>query len=258
MVVSVIIPTFNRRYLLERAIASVQKQTYTCWELIVVDDGSTDGTRSFVQSFQDDRIRYLRNEVKQGAQCARNKGLQAARGKYIAFLDSDNEWYADKLDLQVQEMEKCALDIGVIYSYNDVLDLENSQYSEWTPTAEGYIYPALLEYFVLDFITPLIRKECFGSIGLLDEHVKAFQEWDTFLRIAKLYKFKLLKKKVALYYLHTPHSISNDYMKWAEGYSYIVRKYQKDIINICGEEMLSVHFRRITKYNSVAEKSLYS
>jgi glycosyltransferase involved in cell wall biosynthesis len=89
--VTVIIPTYNRARLLGRAIDSVLAQIFTDFELIIVDDGSVDNTRQLVLGYADQRIRYLRHERNQGANAARNTGVRAATGKYVAFLDSDDE-----------------------------------------------------------------------------------------------------------------------------------------------------------------------
>jgi glycosyltransferase involved in cell wall biosynthesis len=106
MLVSVVLPTFNRGYCLERAIRSVLGQTYPDWELIVVDDGSTDDTQAVLESFKDPRIRVFRHSVNRGVAAARNTGLAAARGEFIAFLDSDDEWRPDKLTKQLDVMTR--------------------------------------------------------------------------------------------------------------------------------------------------------
>src|SRR5438309_1030869 len=101
--VSVVIPTFNREHLIGRAIASVLPQLTSNDELLVVDDGSTDNTRTAVAEFRDERIRYIR-QPNQGAGAARNRGTREAVGDVIAFLDSDDVWLPRKLDLQVRFM----------------------------------------------------------------------------------------------------------------------------------------------------------
>lgn len=102
---SVIIPTYNRAELLSRAIRSVLAQTYQNWELILLDDGSTDDTTEIVNAYHDSRIRYFYGE-NHGAACARNRALEKANGQYIAFLDSDDTWSHEKLELQLGVMEK--------------------------------------------------------------------------------------------------------------------------------------------------------
>ena len=110
--VSVIIPTYNRAHLVGRAIRSVLNQTYQDFEIIVVDDGSTDNTEEVVKSFNDPRIRYIRHEKNRGGSAACNTGIRAARGEYIAFQDSDDEWLPEKLEKQMQVFENTPTGVG--------------------------------------------------------------------------------------------------------------------------------------------------
>src|SRR5688500_9781977 len=101
-IVSVVIPTYNRAHLIRRAIDSVVAQTFADWELIVVDDASKDDAEGVVRSYGDSRMRYVRHDVNKGASAARNTGLYAAHGEFVAFLDSDDEWLPEKLASQVE------------------------------------------------------------------------------------------------------------------------------------------------------------
>lgn len=113
--VSIIIPTYNRAHLIERAIESVLHQTYQDFELIIIDDGSTDNTDDIINKFQkkDDRIIYLKHDRNKGGSAARNTGIKASRGEYIAFLDSDDEWLPEKLEKQMDFFE--SNNYGFIY-----------------------------------------------------------------------------------------------------------------------------------------------
>ncbi|MGB9587486.1 MAG: glycosyltransferase family 2 protein, partial [Armatimonadota bacterium] len=115
--VSVVIPTYNRALLVERAIRSVLGQTYTDFEVIVVDDGSTDDTKRILADLahEDPRVRWFHHSENRGAQAARNTGCRAAEGEYIAFLDSDNEWLSNKLHLQMELLKEHGEYIGVVY-----------------------------------------------------------------------------------------------------------------------------------------------
>lgn len=103
--VSVVIPTYDRAELLSRAVDSVLDQTYDDFELLVVDDGSTDDTEAVVTGYDDDRVRYLAHETNRGANPARNTGIEAADGEYVAFLDSDDEWRPRKLEAQLERLD---------------------------------------------------------------------------------------------------------------------------------------------------------
>ncbi|AGB39591.1 glycosyltransferase family 2 protein [Natronococcus occultus] len=106
VLVSVIIPTYNREETVSRAIDSVLAQTHEELEVVVVDDGSTDDTESVLESYDDDRVRPISHETNRGANVARNTGIEHARGKYVAFLDSDDEWKPEKLEAQLDVLEK--------------------------------------------------------------------------------------------------------------------------------------------------------
>ena len=104
--VSVILPTYNRAEIVKRSILSVLNQTYKDFELIIIDDASTDKTRMIVEELGDTRIKYLRNRQNLGPAASRNIGIKASRGIFIAFQDSDDEWRPDKLKKQVETLEK--------------------------------------------------------------------------------------------------------------------------------------------------------
>ena len=117
--VSVVIPTYNRKHLLGRAIESVLSQTFRDFELLVVDDASTDGTGDLIGSYDDERIRYFRHETNRGTSAARNTGLANSNGDYISFLDSDDEWHRSKLEMQVSWLEEASPE--AVATYCDVV-----------------------------------------------------------------------------------------------------------------------------------------
>ena len=118
--VSVIIPTYNRAHLIGRAIQSVLAQTYQDFEVIVVDDGSTDNTEEVVLNFGSEKMRYIRHGTNRGVAAARNTGIRNARGEYIAFQDSDDEWYPNRLE-SISEIMEDRKDIDFIFSYGKFL-----------------------------------------------------------------------------------------------------------------------------------------
>ena len=122
--VSIIMPTYNCGRFIHESIDSVLAQTYTNWELIIVDDCSTDNTSEVVASFDDPRIHYLQNEQNEGAAITRNRALREAQGRYIAFLDSDDVWMPDKLEQQIAFMQQN----GYAFTYHDYIEIdEHSQ-----------------------------------------------------------------------------------------------------------------------------------
>lgn len=114
--VSIIIPTYNRSKTIKRSINSVLYQTYDDFEIIVIDDGSSDGTDKVIKEFNDSRIKYVRHELNRGASAARNTGIKLSRGKYIAFQDSDDVWVPDKLEKQMNVFKSSENNFGVVFS----------------------------------------------------------------------------------------------------------------------------------------------
>lgn len=189
--VSVILPTYNRGGILEKAIDSVLVQTYTAFELVIVDDGSTDNTKNLVESYEDSRIRYLYTEINQGAAAARNYGIENASADtdFIAFEDSDDLWHKDKLEKQIEEIErhpeagfcyhKIAYDMGGGYRAilpDEGLPLEKKQ---------GQIFAQLLYENLVDCPSMLIRREILNQTGGFDEMLKALEDYDLAIRLAK-------------------------------------------------------------------------
>ena len=189
--VSVIIPTYNREATLKRAVESVLNQTYTDFELIIVDDGSTDNTRQLVENIHDDRITYYYVKINSGAAAARNYGIERAEGEYIAFQDSDDYWHSDKLEKQMKVMESNP-DIGFVYHPiscridsdccvilpPESLPIEKKQ---------GDIYTQLLYDNMVDCPTLLVKKSCLDTCGYFDTSLKALEDYDLALRLGKKY-----------------------------------------------------------------------
>ena len=185
--VSVIIPTYNRADLLRKSIESVQNQTYEEWEIIIVDDCSTDGTEQVVKEFGDFRIRYIRNEKNLGAGASRNKGVALARYDYIAFQDSDDVWRCGKLEKQMQYMMNYS-EYDMVYCsflkhYSDGREIivPNKQIGN----RQGNMYTTLLINNVISTQTILIKKESFVLCGGFDEELRAIEDWDLVLRISE-------------------------------------------------------------------------
>jgi glycosyltransferase involved in cell wall biosynthesis len=193
-VVSVILPTFNRAHLLGRAITSVFNQTFRDFELIVVDDGSTDDTERVLGSFSSSQLRIVKLPRNLGPANARNVGIQAARGDFIAFQDSDDEWLPHKLDQQVEAIQRAVGIRPVGACYSRVIFLRETNV-EYFPTyndsslLEGNIYPRLLEANAVDTPALLVYRHVLNAVGGFDEHLTWLEDWDLALRIAQTYDF---------------------------------------------------------------------
>ncbi len=194
-VISVIIPTYNRAHLVKDAIDSVLSQTYRDFEIIVVDDGSTDNTKEVLAPYRD-KVKYIYQE-NQGLSAARNTGIRGARGEYIGFLDSDDLWLPPKLEKQVQILKEYK-DIAFVYTNFIFID-ETGKFIKVGCKAKslvsGYILGnLLLSKTVTSPVTWLVRKTCFEDVGLFDIRFKRSEERDMEIRIAKNFKMYGIKE----------------------------------------------------------------
>jgi|Deesub1362A_J573_1020465.scaffolds.fasta_scaffold00470_17 glycosyltransferase involved in cell wall biosynthesis len=226
--VSVIIPTYNRAYLVGRAIQSVLEQTYQDFELIVVDDGSCDNTEDVVRSFHDRRIKYIRHMRNKGAAAARNTGIKAAKGKYIAFQDSDDEWVPEKLEKQIRMFENAPSKVGVVYTGLWRLRGNKRIYIPSTKitTKDGDIHGELLKGNFVS-IHALVKNECFGKAGLFDERLPRLQDWELFIRISKYYYFKYIDEPLVISHC-MPDSISVSQGALVKALQIILEKHHEE------------------------------
>jgi glycosyltransferase involved in cell wall biosynthesis len=214
-IVSVIIPTYNRAYLIERAIQSVLNQTYHNFEIIIVDDGSTDNTEEVIKKFlkYDKRINYIKYEKNKGGSAARNTGIKAARGEYIAFQDSDDEWFSEKLEKQMRVFENVSSEVGVVYTGFWRIEDKKKKYipSDKISHKEGNIHNELLEGNFVGMPTVIIRKECFEKVGMFDENLPRLQDWELIIRLSKYYDFKCIDEPLLVsYYISDSISSNNE------------------------------------------------
>ncbi len=188
--VSVIIPTYNRAQLLPRAIQSVLDQTFKDFELFIVDDASTDETEAAARRFNDSRIIYLRHEENKGGSAARNTGIRASRGAYVAFLDSDDEWLPSKLEKQLRLFAASEVtDLGVVMCGVRKIGLQGQPTGSKVLDIRGHVHDSLfaLEWNPLT-VTLLVRRDCLQE-ELFDERLPGFQDWDLCLRLSRRYGF---------------------------------------------------------------------
>ncbi len=252
--VSVIIPTYNRAHLIGRAINSVLNQTHQGFELIVVDDGSTDNTEDVTKEFQqkDERVIYLRHKQNKGGSAARNTGIKASKGKYIAFLDSDDEWLPEKLEKQINMFNIVPDNIGLIYcGYYKILEKNGEILKEIIPIYKGDAYIKMLKRCILGSPTPLVRKNCFERVGLFDENLPSCQDWDMWIRVAKYYNFDFIKESLAKYYIHG-NQISANLNNKILSRKIILEKYQEDLLK--NFQIISFHYNNLGLLYSLSGK----
>jgi len=204
--VSVIIPTFNRARYLREAIDSVLHQTYSDWELIIVDDGSTDETQANMETLADARVQVVRRPHEGNVARTRNVGLERARGRYVAFLDSDDRWMPSKLQLQVTDL---ATKAGHRWGYTYFEQI--GEHGESVPfprhmrrrPCEGWILEDLLrgEAWVAT-PTVLVERELMADIGGFDEALAFSEDYDAFIRLAMRSEVSLVAAPVCIVRVH--------------------------------------------------------
>ncbi len=207
--ISIIIPTYNSEKTIRETIESVLKQTFINWELIIINDGSTDSTLEIASNFTDSRIQVF-SYPHGGGNCSRNRGFKHALGELISFLDADDLWTPDKLESQFNALQSNP-EASVAYSWTNCID-ENGHFLRRGSyiTANGNVYAQLL---IINFLehgsNPLIKREAFNAVGGFDESLNAGQDWDLYLRLAAKYNFVAVPFPQILYRVSSNSLSSN-------------------------------------------------
>ena len=204
MKISVIIPTYNRAEIISRAIKSVQNQTFQPFEIIVVDDGSSDDTRRITKE-QFSHCRYYYQE-NQGVSSARNLGIQKAESEWIAFLDSDDEWKPNKLISQLPLLEKSKVcHSNEIWKRNGKTIPQNKSHQKFG----GLIFEQCLNKCIIAPSTVVAHKNIFYDVGLFDESIKICEDYEMWLRITAKYKVGFDPKELIIKYGGHSDQLSN-------------------------------------------------
>lgn len=215
--VSIIMPTYNRGWIIERAVKSILAQTYTDFELLIIDDGSMDNTSEVLSTIKDSRIRVKTLERNMHVSVARNHGIALSSGELIAYLDTDNVWYPNYLEVMVSEFTK---EYVMTYSGQNTFlvggtkeDLQilgrAIRYARFNPTT-------LSKSNFIDINCVMHTKKLLQEVGMFDENLKTCEDWDLFARIAIAHPFevKLVNQVLGEYYLYlknTLHTLTNSY-----------------------------------------------
>jgi glycosyltransferase involved in cell wall biosynthesis len=229
---------------------SVLVQSYEDFELIIVDDGSTDETGRLVQTLagKDNRVQYLRHGTNCGQSRARNTGIVASRGSYIAFQDSDDEWLPDKLKRQVDEMRSLPPDVGMVYCLMWRVAPEGREVFRARKFGPGdadlYRQGLMYAFRGIGIQSCLFRREVFEVCGGFDEQMKALEDMELLIRVARRYRFSCIDEPLLLYY-RTPDGVSQDHFRNLGAAQYILEKYRNDIR--ADRQVLAMQYRRIGK-----------
>ncbi|MBD2250028.1 glycosyltransferase family 2 protein [Nostoc parmelioides] len=210
--ISVIIPAYNAERTILETISSVQQQTFSDFELIIINDGSIDRTLELIQNIQDERLKIFSYE-NGGLPVARNRGIYRAIGEFIAFLDADDLWTPDKLELQLAALQQNP-EAGVAYSWTYFMDEQGkSSIPGVSLFFEGNVQANLLvNNFLASGSNPLIRKQAIKSVGEFDSKYTACEDWDYWLRLSATWNFVVVPKH-QIFYRQSLTSMSSSKVK---------------------------------------------
>lgn len=253
--ISVVVPTYNRAGTIKRCLKSVLAQTYLPYEIVVADDGSTDNTLEIIGNINSNLINVYSQENR-GAQAARNLGIRMSKGNYIAFLDSDDEWVNNKLEIQVEILKNNP--DSVIYTDMYMNDDKTGRMERCKANVgSGNIYKHLLITPGPTFPGILAPKKALEKVGLLDENVPSFQEWDCSLSLARNYHFIYIDSPLFIWHVYPGDRISNSKKKEIEGYIYQLKKYSTQIGEYYGaKEVFERANRIILKYAGYVSRNI--
>jgi glycosyltransferase involved in cell wall biosynthesis len=226
--VSVIIPTYNRAEFLRSAIVSALNQTFKNIEIIVADDKSTDNTKEVVESFKDRRIKHITNKINMGPSATRNSAILASKGEYIAFLDDDDEWVPEKLQKQIELLDKSSPDICGVYSDRLIIDRSSNKIvSEGLQTKKvrGNLLSQLVMCNQINTCTVLLKRRCLDKVGLFDETISYMEDRDLWIRLSLNWDFEYINEPLTRTYLHKQGHLSARLKEQTEGRKKLLTKY---------------------------------
>ncbi|MGF1496384.1 MAG: glycosyltransferase family 2 protein [Elainellaceae cyanobacterium] len=221
--VSVVIPAYNAMPYLPQTVDSVLQQSFTDFEVLIVDDGSSDNTANWVAQITDPRVRLI-CQSNQGAGAARNTGVKNAQGDYIAFLDADDFWEPTKLAKQVQRLDQQPK-VGLVHTWITLANPDGSLSDRTMQTnGEGHIWNQVVVYNPLKCgSTAMVRRQCFEELGYFDQSLKYSEDWDMWIRIARKYAFSVIHEPLTNYRIH-PFNKSKNYEGQLQCFRQIIDK----------------------------------
>jgi len=205
--ISIVIPTYERPFLLRRLLHSIAMQTYKEFEVFVIDDASSQEKeyRTLIEDFSEliPRLSYHRNRINYGPCYTRNKGIDMAKGTWVALVDDDDEWKLTKLEKQIALAKTVSSKVGIIYTWCEAVD-DRKVIWEYHNSLEGDVLPALLKECFIPSPSALVRREALFVAGCFDLRMPSCQDWDMWTRICvKGYQVACVKSVETLYHKHS-------------------------------------------------------
>lgn len=222
--ISVITPAYNAAEFINETIESVHAQTYSNWEMIIVDDRSSDRTVEYVQAYakQDERIKLIELEENSGSAIARNTAMEKARGRYIAFLDSDDLWFPEKLEIQLRFMQEKA--IGFSFTKYVRMEEDGTLKSNVSKAPESVGYKDLMKHCVIGCLTVMIDRDKVGYLKMVN--IRTRQDYAYWLSITKKGFRAYGLPEVLSKYRTVENSISSNKIKAAKRQWYVYRQIE--------------------------------
>jgi glycosyltransferase involved in cell wall biosynthesis len=221
--VSVIIPAYNAMRYLPKTLDSVLQQTFVDFEVLIINDGSSDTIIEWGAKITDTRVQLI-TQSNQGVSAARNTGIALAQGEYIAFLDADDLWEYTHLDKQVSYLNN-HYEIGVVYTWTQLIDESDRVTGRiFASHAEGMIWQELLENDVISTgSSAMVRRYCLENIGGFDTELAHAEDLELWLRIARQYPIGVIKEPLTMYRQH-PHNTTKNREKMLHGLRMVFEK----------------------------------
>ncbi len=254
--ISVIIPTYNRGEFIKKTINSVLNQTFKNFELIIVDDGSTDNTKEIIEEFikKDDRVKYFYQKNSGSPSEPRNLGIEKAQGEYIAFLDSDDEWLSEKLEKQLAHFKSLKDEYAVVGCYAYVIEDDKKLYIEKrlnTNNIEDFLLKS--DTFFYSSSSVFLKKELLNKFSIkYDSDLKIVEDLDFYISIAKKHiNFSFVKEPLFKYFLHKENISRHNEENFYNYKKLIDKHYSFFKLN---KKILSTQYRKLGTFAFLAEK----
>lgn len=257
---SVIIATYNRAHLVGRAIRSVLAQTYRDFDILVVDDASTDETRIAVEAFGDPRVRYVRREENGGVAAATNDGIRQAKGEYVCFLGDDDEYMPEFLAETYRRFEVAPAEVGFMWCgiriVQDTPAGEVSLGEQTWPRFESRNRSERLAFLFrktpgTGYLT--VRATCFDQVGLFDERLRTAVDLDLIIRLARHYDFQVIPQVLVTCHVHGDRRLSDLDAERAEAFERIIHKHI-EFMRECPSLWTAIYSRAGKRYYAVGDK----
>ncbi|MUH01592.1 glycosyltransferase [Scytonema sp. UIC 10036] len=220
--VSVVIPAYNSMQYLPETLESVLQQTFTNFEVLIINDGSTDNIIQWASEIADPRVKLI-SQKNQGVSVARNTGIALSQGEYIAFLDADDLWQQTKLEKQARCLDENP-EIGLVHTSMALVDAKGKPTGRVMASfAEGEVWKELVESNKIACSSVMVRRCCLEKVGGFEPNLHFAEDWDLWIRISSHYSFAVIKEPL-YYYRQIPTSLSKNLAVLQQSFEFVIEK----------------------------------